>query len=139
MILENVQVPDNYTIRKWETVGDTIILGFSRVGELPNGNWILIKITGNDSGKIESIIKTLLGLLDSEHVRYKLAAPTGRAAKRMMETSKRHTSTIHRLLEFDASIMQFAKNEQNAIEADFIIIDEASMIDIFLAHSILES
>ena len=96
-------------------------------------------ITGGPGTGKTTIIKTLLSLLDTLHVRYKLAAPTGRAAKRMMETSKRHTSTIHRLLEFDASIMQFKKNEQNAIEADFVIIDEASMIDIFLAHSIFKA
>jgi exodeoxyribonuclease V alpha subunit len=96
-------------------------------------------ITGGPGTGKTTIIKTLLGLLDTNHMRYKLAAPTGRAAKRMMETSKRHTSTIHRLLEFDASIMQFSKNEQNAIEADFIIIDEASMIDVFLARSIFKA
>jgi exodeoxyribonuclease V alpha subunit len=96
-------------------------------------------ITGGPGTGKTTIIKTLLSLLDTLHIRYKLAAPTGRAAKRMMETSRRHTSTVHRLLEFDASIMQFKKNEQNAIEADFIIIDEASMIDIFLAHSIFKA
>ena len=96
-------------------------------------------ITGGPGTGKTTIIKTLLSLLDDLHIRYKLAAPTGRAAKRMMETSKRHTSTIHRLLEFDASNMQFKRNEQNGIEADFIIIDEASMIDVFLAYSIFKA
>ena len=70
---------------------------------------------------------------------YKLAAPTGRAAKRMQEGTGRFALTLHRLLEFDFTTMQFVHNEQNALKADFLIVDEASMIDIFLAHAFLKA
>lgn len=124
------QINENKEITLNEKQQDAILSCFH--------NKISIITGGPGTGKT-TIIRTLLGLLDTLFIRYKLAAPTGRAAKRMMETSKRHTSTVHRLLEFDASIMQFKKNEQNAIEADFIIIDEASMIDVFLAFSIFKA
>ena len=96
-------------------------------------------ITGGPGTGKTTLIKTLLGILEENHLRYKLAAPTGRAAKRIHEGTSRRASTIHRLLEFDFSTMTFAHNEQNALEADFIIIDESSMIDIFLAHALLKA
>lgn len=96
-------------------------------------------ITGGPGTGKTTLIKKLLALLELNNVRYKLAAPTGRAAKRIMEGTGRHALTIHRLLEFDVSTMRFVHNEKNALALDFLIIDEASMIDIFLAHSILKA
>lgn len=96
-------------------------------------------VTGGPGTGKTTLVKTLLKLLDIYGVSYKLAAPTGRAAKRMMESTKRHATTIHRLLEFDPSIMGFARNEQNALQTDFLIIDEASMLDIYLMHSIVKA
>jgi len=96
-------------------------------------------ITGGPGTGKTTLIKTLLGILEEQHLRYKLAAPTGRAAKRIHEGTGRHASTIHRLLEFDFSTMTFCYNEQNALEADFLIIDESSMIDIFLAYALVKA
>jgi exodeoxyribonuclease V alpha subunit len=78
-------------------------------------------------------------LLDEYKVSYKLAAPTGRAAKRMMEGTGRYAETLHRLLEFDVSTMSFVHNESNALKLDFLILDEASMIDIFLAYALIKA
>lgn len=96
-------------------------------------------ITGGPGTGKTTTIKKLLKILDENKVIYKLAAPTGRAAKRIMESTGKHALTIHRLLEFDFNTMGFNHNDQNTLKLDFLIVDEASMIDIFLAHSILKA
>ncbi len=96
-------------------------------------------ITGGPGTGKTTLIKKLLSVLDTEKVVYKLAAPTGRAAKRIIEGTGKFAMTIHRLLEFDPQTMGFKHNEANALKLDFLIIDEASMIDIFLANSILKA
>ncbi len=96
-------------------------------------------ITGGPGTGKTTIIKKMLSFLDQFHYRYRLAAPTGRAAKRINESTGRNAETLHRLLEFDVSAMNFARNEQNALPIDFLIIDEASMIDIFLAYAVVKA
>ncbi len=101
-------------------------------------NKITIITGGPGTGKT-TLIKQLLTILDENKVTYKLAAPTGRAAKRINESTKRHASTLHRLLEFNISSMSFKHNEQNTLQTDFLIIDEASMIDVFLAYAVFKA
>jgi exodeoxyribonuclease V alpha subunit len=96
-------------------------------------------ITGGPGTGKTTLIKKLLTILEKENRRYKLAAPTGRAAKRITEGTGRYAMTIHRLLELNPATMQFKHNEDNALQLDFLIVDEASMIDIFLAQSILKA
>lgn len=96
-------------------------------------------ITGGPGTGKTTLIKQLLTILDEHQITYRLAAPTGRAAKRITEGTGRQAATIHRLLEFDFVTRGFVRNEQNALKLDFLIIDEASMIDIFLAHSLLKA
>lgn len=96
-------------------------------------------ITGGPGTGKTTLIKKLLSLLDAQKVTYKLAAPTGRAAKRIIEGTGRYAMTIHRLLEFDPASMGFTYNESHALKLDFLIIDEASMIDVFLANAILKA
>lgn len=96
-------------------------------------------ITGGPGTGKTTLIKKLLAILEEYGCRYKLAAPTGRAAKRIMEGTGRHAMTIHRLLDFDVASMQFLHNESNALQIDFLIIDEASMIDVFLAQALLRA
>ena len=67
-----------------------------------------------------------------------LASPTGRAAKRLAEATDRPAKTIHRLLEFQPGV-GFGRNEENPIQADMIIIDEASMLDLVLANNLLKA
>ena len=101
-------------------------------------NKITIITGGPGTGKT-TLIKKLLGILDQNNCRYRLAAPTGRAAKRITQSTGRLAFTLHRLLEFDFVSRGFLRNEQNALKLDFLIIDEASMIDIFLAHAIIKA
>ena len=107
-------------------------------------NGILILSGGPVTGKtttIDMIIRYFL----SEEMDIFLAAPTGRAAKRMTETTGYEAKTIHRLLELNGAVSgeakaaRFEKNEENPLEADVIIIDEMSMVDIFLFQSLLRA
>lgn len=68
-----------------------------------------------------------------------LASPTGRAAQRLSEMTGFEAKTIHRLLEFDPRTMKFKRDMDNPIEAQAIVVDEASMLDLFLAHSLLKA
>ena len=96
-------------------------------------------ITGGPGTGKTTLIKKLLEVLDLYKAKYKLAAPTGRAAKRMFEGTGRNAETLHRMLEFNPVTMGFVRNEENSLPVDFLIIDEASMLDVFLMHSILKA
>ena len=96
-------------------------------------------VTGGPGTGKTTLIKKLITILDGQKVSYKLAAPTGRAAKRMSESTGKQAGTIHRLLEFDVSSFGFARNENNALSVDYLIVDEASMLDIFLFYAILKA
>lgn len=96
-------------------------------------------ITGGPGTGKTTLIRKLIEELEAKGLSYKLAAPTGRAAKRMTEGTGRYALTLHRLLEFDVRTMSFRHNEQYALPIDYLIVDEASMIDIFLAHALIKA
>lgn len=96
-------------------------------------------ITGGPGTGKTTLVKRLITFLEEQRVTFRLAAPTGRAAKRMFESTGRNTETLHRLLEFTPATMNFARNEENAIDVEVMIVDEASMIDVFLMHSLLKA
>lgn len=100
-------------------------------------------ITGGPGTGKTTIIKCIIGLLTKEGHRVTLAAPTGRAAKRMSEATGYEAKTIHRLLEIgytgDDSELLFQRNENNPLESDVIIIDEMSMVDILLMNHLLKA
>lgn len=102
------------------------------------GKGISVLTGGPGSGKTTTTKKLVRVLLDLGKGLV-LAAPTGRAAQRMTEVIGFQASTIHRLLGWDHENKSFLKNESNPIQADFIIIDESSMIDINLAASLLRA
>jgi len=68
-----------------------------------------------------------------------LASPTGRAAQRLSEVTGKEAKTLHRLLEFDPKTMQFQRNSENPVPAQAIVVDEVSMLDLFLGHSLLKA
>ena len=96
-------------------------------------------ITGGPGTGKSTILKALLLILGQNGVVAKLAAPTGRAAKRLTEASGREAKTIHRLLEYDGTLRNFKRNRDNPLKADMIIIDESSMMDISLTNSLLKA
>ena len=96
-------------------------------------------ITGGPGTGKSTILKALLLILAQKGIVVKLAAPTGRAAKRLSEACGREAKTIHRLLEYDAGLRNFRRNRENPLEADMVIIDESSMMDITLTNSLLKA
>ena len=113
-------------------------------------NGVLILTGGPGTGKTTTI-NALIRFFEDEGMDILLAAPTGRAAKRITETTGREASTIHRMLQMKGGVEEdetarkddrhgsFEKNETNPLEADVIIIDEMSMVDIALMHALLRA
>ena len=105
----------------------------------------LLVLTGGPGTGKTTTINTMIRFFDSEGMSILLAAPTGRAAKRMTEATGYEAQTIHRLLEVnvnpeeEGSIGGFLRNSQNPLEADVIIIDEMSMVDLPLMHALLSA
>ncbi len=105
-------------------------------------NGVLVITGGPGTGKT-TIIKSIIKLLEREGCRVALAAPTGRAAKRMSEATGYEARTVHRLLEIgytgDDRDLLFQRNENNPIDAQAVIIDEMSMVDVLLMNHLLKA
>ena len=108
-------------------------------------NGLMILTGGPGTGKTTTI-NAMIRFFLAENMTISLAAPTGRAAKRMTETTGYEASTIHRLLEIEGGpegqlqdMPRFVRNADNPLESDVIIIDEMSMVDIYLMHALLSA
>ena len=99
---------------------------------------VMILTGGPGTGKT-TVVRALIHIFESMDMKVALAAPTGRAAKKLSESTSREAKTIHRLLEMSYSETgkaEFAKNENDKLEQDVIIIDEASMVDLLLMNAL---
>ncbi len=138
LVIENRlrKVEENADLKLEETQREAVIEA------VKHGVFIL---TGGPGTGKTTTINAMIRYFDSEGLEISLAAPTGRAAKRMTETTGYEAQTIHRLLEIsgnpeeDGGHSGFSRNEENPLEADVIIIDEMSMVDLPLMHALLKA
>jgi exodeoxyribonuclease V alpha subunit len=96
-------------------------------------------LTGGPGTGKTTTVRALLDLLDRQNVSYALAAPTGRASKRLAEATGRPARTLHRLLEFQPSTNDFGYNEDRPLPYKLLVLDEVSMLDILLAYRLVRA
>ncbi len=96
-------------------------------------------ITGGPGVGKTTLVNSILRILAAKKVCLLLCAPTGRAAKRMTETTGHEAKTIHRLLEINPKTGGFRKNEESPLDCDLLVVDETSMVDVVLMNSLLKA
>jgi exodeoxyribonuclease V alpha subunit len=124
-----------------EAVGIQLAPGQRQAVEKAISSGVLVITGGPGTGKT-TVVKAIIELLSSLGMKVALAAPTGRAAKRLREATGRTAKTIHRLLEFSYSEgggFAFARDEKRPLSLDVLIVDEASMVDLLLMYNLLKA
>jgi exodeoxyribonuclease V alpha subunit len=99
---------------------------------------VLIITGGPGTGKT-TVLRSIIEILEAKKLRVLLSAPTGRAAKRLSEATGREAKTIHRLLEYSPGEGGFQRNMSRPLEAEFLVVDEVSMVDVSLMHYLLSA
>ncbi|MEM7050174.1 MAG: ATP-dependent RecD-like DNA helicase [Acidobacteriota bacterium] len=124
----------------WFAAGEAIDLAPQQREAIRRGltRKVLVITGGPGTGKT-TLIRGIVRILAAKKRRILLAAPTGRAAKRLAEATGREARTIHRLLEFNPQSMSFDRGPENPLSTDLLIVDEASMLDTHLAYSLIKA
>lgn len=151
-MLMDLNVPYNYSEKKFDMLMDKLknqmemeLDTMQRTAVLEAARNGLLIITGGPGTGKTTTINAIIQFFEQEGLDILLAAPTGRAAKRMSETTGQDAQTIHRLLELTGNVedenqrMRFERNEENPLETDVVIVDEMSMVDISLLQSLLKA
>jgi len=97
----------------------------------------MIVITGGPGVGKTTLVNSILLIVRAKQVNVTLCAPTGRAAKRLSESTGLEAKTVHRLLEFDPKSFGFKRSKDNPLETDLLVIDESSMVDVTLMNKLL--
>jgi len=99
----------------------------------------LVVVTGGPGTGKTTIVRAIIEMFLAKALRVLLTAPTGRAAKRLSESTGREAKTIHRLLEFDPRTRQFARCAESPLDVDLLVVDETSMVDVVLMNKLLQA
>ncbi len=99
----------------------------------------VLVVTGGPGVGKTTIVRAILAVLARAKVEVRLAAPTGRAAKRMSEATGQGAMTLHRMLEFEPKTQSFKRNRHNPLEAGAVVVDEASMLDLSMADALTDA
>lgn len=141
--LSEYSVSTKVDLKKYEVENDISFAEHQKLAVMAAMEQGVLVITGGPGTGKTTIIKAIISLLLEREVVVELAAPTGKAAKRMSETTGIEAKTIHRMLGInfipDSNRQVFSKNEDTPIDADVVIVDESSMIDIMLMQHLLEA
>ncbi|MEW6139803.1 MAG: ATP-dependent RecD-like DNA helicase [Thermodesulfobacteriota bacterium] len=119
-------------------IGITLSTGQKIAIEKATEYKVLIVTGGPGTGKT-TLLRSLIEILEAKKLAIVLAAPTGRAAKRVAEATGREAKTIHRLLEYAPGSGGFQRNASRPLDADVVVVDEASMVDLSLMHNLLSA
>lgn len=130
-------------VLKWEQSSDIELADEQRSAVICTLSSHIMILTGGPGTGKTTIVNTIIEILAKKGLSVALAAPTGRAAKRMSELTGKEAKTIHRLLEIsysdDSGLNVFSRDESYPLQEDFIIVDECSMVDVLLAHSLMKA
>ncbi|MDB5097220.1 MAG: exodeoxyribonuclease subunit alpha [Cyanobacteria bacterium RYN_339] len=138
LLARPAEVPDDIEARL-DALEDVTLSPEQRQAVLAAMRHRVFILTGGPGTGKTTTVKTIVRLLAAYDFKVLLASPTGRAAKRLAEVTGQEARTLHRLLEFKPDLMAFTRDGDRPLEADVILVDEASMLDTLLAHALLKA
>lgn len=138
---DTLKLGDDKQIEQYETLNNIQLHNKQKEAVIAGTGESVAVITGGPGTGKTTIVKAILKIFKNQKMKCMLMAPTGRAAKRLEEQTGQEASTIHRALEanFSKNGRGFIKNENNPLETDVVIVDEVSMLDVFLMNSLLKA
>ncbi len=129
----------NRAIERFEQISGTELAPEQRTAVHQTAKSSLMVITGGPGVGKTTLVRAVLELFQASSLAVRLAAPTGRASRRLAKATEHEASTVHRLLDFEPRNGTFARNESNPISAGAIIVDESSMLDLTLAFALVRA
>ncbi|MBX3232869.1 MAG: ATP-dependent RecD-like DNA helicase [Labilithrix sp.] len=126
-------------VERFEKETGTVLAEEQRLAVTQAARCPLLVITGGPGVGKTTIVKAILGVFERAGVVARLAAPTGRAAKRMSEATGKEAMTLHRLLEFDPKTSSFKRDAKRPVDGGALVVDESSMVDVWMADALTQA